>query len=156
VLRHLAGLARRLHGTASAPEISGLSAQAAALELLAVTHPGPGVVRADLPDADLSDPDLPDPDVPDGDVRQRIAALGLHLGAGLVAQAVAPVSTDELSHLIAVFQLLPEPLSASMSQQWGCSAHALAQRATPELLARLGQGRTSDAHAWLVLALQTS
>jgi hypothetical protein len=58
----------------------------------------------------------------------------------------------ELSHLIAVFQLLPEPLSLRLRTAWGCSAGTLARRATPELLARLEGEPISDAHAWLVLA----
>jgi hypothetical protein len=62
----------------------------------------------------------------------------------------------DLSHLVTVFQLLPDGLSAQLERRWGCSAHELARRATPELLARLERQPIGDAHAWLVLALQTS
>jgi hypothetical protein len=61
----------------------------------------------------------------------------------------------ELSHLIAVFQLLPDGVGAELDRLWGCSAHELALRARPELLARLERQPTSDAHGWLLLALQT-
>lgn len=146
VLGHLSQLAQHVRSAVPTPGRLDVSAQAAALEILAVTQAGPGLVG----------PGSVGPATDEAAARQRVAALGLRLGAGLVGQAVHPKSTDDVSHLVAVFQLLPEALSASMSRHWGCSAHALARAATPELLARLSEARIGEAHAWLVLALQTS
>jgi hypothetical protein len=69
---------------------------------------------------------------------------------------VHPLPVAVLSHLVTVFQLLPDGLSARLGPVWGCSAHELARRAVPELLARLEGQPVDDAHAWLLLALQTS
>lgn len=140
VLSHLSAIAGRLSRTVLSRPIN-VAAQAAALEMMAVTDAGPGmggVLRARV------------------DATPHIAALGLHLGAGLTGQAVAPLPVTELSHLLAVFQLLPDALSGSLTGRWGCSAHALARRATPELLARLHRAPVGDAHGWLVLALHNS
>lgn len=129
----------RLADSSAPPEIS-VSQRAAQLELRAVTHAGPGIAGTLSREKD----EMP-----------QIAALGLHLGAGLKGQAVRPLPVDDLSHLITVFQLLPDGLSARLRGIWGCSAQELARRATPELLARLEGEAIGDAHAWLLLALQT-
>jgi len=150
VLAHLARLASQV-ATAPTEETAGVSEQAAALEVLAVTNGGPGATGGSAELRDL----LP-----------RIAALGLHLGAGLSGRGVTPLSPAVLSHLLAVFELLPDGSSSSMAPLWGCSAHVLARRATPELLARLEQrrpeenrpeqNRLDEAYAWLVLAVDSS
>lgn len=140
VLGHLSFLAAQsAHSPASdAPTVRD---EASALELVAVTDAGPGAAGGLTPAADQ---------------RRRIAALGLHLGGGLKGHAVRPLSLAERSHLINVFQLLPDGLSSSMASLWGCSAATLARRATPELLAQLESTPVTDAHAWLVLALHGS
>jgi hypothetical protein len=143
VLQHLAELVddtapggnRQPSGTVDLP------AELAALELLAVTHAGPGASGVAAGSVLL---------IP------RIAALGLHLGAGLKGRAVRPLPVAQISQLITVFGLLPDPVSAQLDSIWGCSAHALARASTPELLARLAGEPVGDAHAWLVLDLQTS
>lgn len=139
VLRHLLRLVETL-SSEDPYAARRVAAQTAALEIIAVTHAGPGVAGA------ISSP---------LEVTPRIAALGLHLGAGMPGRAVTPLPVSELSHLITVFQLLPDGPGAQLEPLWGCSAQALARRATPELLARLDHEPIGDAHAWLVLALQT-
>jgi hypothetical protein len=146
VLAHLGALAERAAAAVPAGRSVGwatraaagpsVAEQVAALELLAVTSAGPGLGGAGGPRTDAT---------------PLVAALGLHLGAGLKGRSVRPLPVAELSHLIAVFQLLPEPLSLRLRTAWGCSAGTLARRATPELLARLEGEPISDAHAWLVL-----
>ncbi|MET1008272.1 MAG: hypothetical protein ABWX96_22185 [Propionibacteriaceae bacterium] len=118
---------------------AGVASRAAALELIAVTHAGPG--------AGGSIEGI-------SDVVPLIAGLGLHLGAGLKGRAVQPLPVAELSHLLTVFQLLPDGLSSRLVRLWGCSAHVLAHRAVAELVARLEHEPVGEAHAWLALALQ--
>ena len=140
VLAHLSRLVAEMDPDQAYAEWS-VSRQSAALELVAVTHAGPGAagVPASLPD-----------------LAPRIAGLGLHLGAGLRGRAVSPLPTDQLSHLITVFQLLPEGLSGDLRRRWGHSPQTLARLAAPELLARLEGVSVGDAHAWLLLAPQPS
>ena len=137
VLERLPWLLARLD---EAPR-SSVSTVAAELELMAVTSAGPGAAGA-VPTTAAG-------------VSTRLAALGTRLGAGLTGRAVSPLPVDQLSHLVTVFQLLPDGLSAGLTAQWGCSAQALAGRALPELLARLEGERVGLAHAWLVLGAQT-
>jgi hypothetical protein len=142
VLQHLAELVDdTAPGTRQPSGTVDLSAELAALELLAVTHAGPGARGVAVGSVPL---------IP------RIAALGLHLGAGLKGRAVRPLPVAQISQLITVFGLLPDPVSAQLDSIWGCSAHALARASTPELLARLAGEPVGVAHAWLVLDLQTS
>lgn len=146
VLEQLSDLVGQLpeirdHGTRPGATVADVSAQTAALELIAVTDAGPGA-GGDIRRA--------------GDVVPRIAALGLHLGAGLKGRPVRPLPVAELSHLITVLELLPDGLSSQLSRSWGRSAHALARAATPELLARLAGEPVGEAHAWLVLGLQST
>lgn len=141
VMSHLLQLIVGLEaGDEQLPSAAALSPAAAALELIAVTSAGPGASGAIKSTIEVA---------------PRIAALGLHLGAGLKGRAISPLPVADLSHLIAVFGLLPDGLSAQLEDIWGCSAHALASRARPELVARLAGLPIGDAHAWLVLALQT-
>jgi hypothetical protein len=141
MLRHLLRLVGQVGADERGYPGRSVAAQTAELELVAVTHAGPGIGGA-----------LPSP----REVTPRVAALGLHLGAGLKGRAVTPLPVTQLSHLITVLQLLPEGLGAGLYRLWGCSAQTLARRATPELLARLDRQSLGDAHAWLVLGLQTS
>lgn len=141
VLAHLS----RLVATEIGPDQQyvdwSVSRQSAALELVAVTHAGPGAAGDPARLSDLT---------------PRIAGLGLHLGAGLRGRAVSPLPTDQLSHLITVFQLLPEGLSGDLRRRWGHSPQTLARLAIPELLSRLEDAPVGDAHAWLLLAPQPS
>jgi hypothetical protein len=143
VLAHLGALAERAAADQPYERSNGpdVGARVAALELLAVTSAGVGLGGVGEPRTDAA---------------PLVAALGLHLGAGLKGQAVRPLPLVELSHLVAVFQLLPEPLSLRLAASWGCSAGTLARRATTELLARLECEPISDAHAWLVLGQRGS
>lgn len=147
VLRHLARLARQVTTSGFSPE-HGVAEQAAALEVVAVTDAGPGASGAGAA--------APNPAGHNADLTPWIAALGLHLGAGLKGRAVVPLPPGELSHLITVFGLLPDQLSGSMTKRWGCSPQTLARRATPELLARLARAPIGQAHAWLVLAVPST
>ena len=140
VLGRLAWLLGRL----DRGEPASVAVQAAELELIAVTLAGPGAAGAGGAGEAAAD------------LVHRLAALGTLLGAGLIGRAVAPRPVDELSHLVTVFQLLPDGLSARLTPQWGCSAEELAARALPELVARLEGEPVSLAHAWLALGLQTS
>ena len=139
----LAPLLQHLHRTATdlPPwQASSLATTAAAVELLAVTDAGPGASGAAGRRADIV---------------QGAAALGLRLGAGLPGEPVAPLPAPELAYLIAVLSLLPDQLSGPLQELWGCSAPALARRATPGLITRLAASPPGEAHAWLSLALQT-
>lgn len=89
------------------------------------------------------------------DLVRSVASLGLHLGAGLRGHAVHPLPVDELSHLVAVFHLLPEHINASLEPIWGRTAHALARAAVPAVLAALMAGveaptGVGPAHGWLI------
>ena len=114
--------------------------QAAALELLAVTRAGPGASGASHDPmggaahrGSWSAPRCRPQRAgghPAWDVGDQSPHHGVPAVAGRVERASCPV--------------------------WGCSAHELASRATPELLARLIDQPISDAHAWLILGRQTS
>lgn len=150
VLDHLVQLVHRLdEADVPLPGAAGASAGAAALELVTVTSAGPGASGF-----------TPGP----VEVSLGVTSLGLQLGGGMCGEAVSPLPVAQLSHLIAVLQLLPDGVSAQHQTIWGCSAHALAARSVPALLARLQTTPNNsaladlhgiaEAHAWLVLALQ--
>ncbi|WP_091413991.1 hypothetical protein [Friedmanniella luteola] len=136
VLQHLAGLAAAADRRASA---APLVAQASLLELEVVTtaRRGPadgaaGSVR----------------------VRERVAALGGWLGAGLTGRAVRPLPVDQLAHLCAVLALLPEPAAAVHRTRWGCTAHVLAAGGRVSVLERVawdGGPEAGPALSWLLL-----
>jgi hypothetical protein len=137
VLSRLAWLLGRLD-RGSPPSVAD---RAAELELMAVTFAGPGATGPGATSAT--------------DLIDRLAGLGTLLGAGLIGRAVAPRPVDELTHLVTVFQLLPDGVSDRLTAQWGCSVEALAERTLPELVARLEGKPVSRAHAWLALGLHT-
>ncbi len=141
VLRHLSRLVDELGQAPDGDSALTVESRAAAMELIAVTSAGPGAGGS------IHRPE---------DVVPRIAALGLHLGAGLKGRPVRPLPSADLSYLITVLQLLPDGLSSRLDRSWGRSAHALARAGVPELLSRLRGEPVTAAHAWLVLGLQTS
>lgn len=82
---------------------------------------------------------------------EQVRGLGAHLGGGCQGEPVRPLSTADLSHLLTVFRMLPESVSAATLRIWGCTAAALAERTVPALVARLVAEPDPDALAWLVL-----
>ncbi len=87
-------------------------------------------------------------------LRDRVAALGGWLGAGLTGRPVRPVPLDQLAHLSAVLALLPEPASVVHRTRWGVTAHVLAERGRVSVLERVGWEGGPDAGpalSWLLL-----
>jgi hypothetical protein len=102
-------------------------------------------------------------------VQERVARLGLRLGAGLKGLPVEPVGLVELAQIAAVLGLLPERLGVVFGRRWLCSPDELARRARTEVINRcthqLGEWRgwsgelpepIRQAAAWLVLAQSTA
>jgi hypothetical protein len=136
VLGHLATLAA---GATRRPAAGPLVEQAALLELEVVssTRSGPGAAAAG-PDA----------------ARDRVAALGGWLGAGMTGRLVRPLPVDRLAHLCAVLALLPEPEAAVHRTRWGSTAHVLAAGGRASALERIGWEAgpaAGPALSWLLL-----
>jgi len=137
--------AERIVSVLPPPAERPLTEQAAALELIAVTRAGPGA-RGAVGPGGAGRP---------AEVAERTAPLGAALGGGLPGHALPPLELELHSQVIATLSLLPETSDATEIRRWGCSAPALAERALPDLLARLasalGRDEVGPALAWLAL-----